>query len=240
MFRHIVANGRRINAIRINLCLSNTQFISTEKSESISRFRSLSLQEKPIPSIESVKYLGVRLNRSLCFNAHVTKTSDKASEPNSFLTPVLHSSGGKVSYHLSFVSLVGTDQCGSRKVVALLDRQQVQGGTFPIENRPFLVRISLVCQKRRDSWRSSSSYSACLCPVDGSNSFCCSIDLFLPLPEDHQRLTEPPPPVPVKRSRTILDDLSKVILGFNFLLTPLQFYVPSSPFPNFSQRPLAR
>ena len=70
--------------------------INTEKSEaicftrkSISRCQPLSLEGRPIAYKESVKYLGVRLDRRLCFNAHVTETLAKARGVRAKLYPYL-------------------------------------------------------------------------------------------------------------------------------------------------------
>ena len=70
--------------------------INTEKSEaicfthkSISRCRSLSLEGRPINWTATVKYLGVRLDRRLNFNAHVTATLNKARGVRAKLSPML-------------------------------------------------------------------------------------------------------------------------------------------------------
>ena len=49
-------------------------------------------------------------------------------------------------------------------MVTSVDHQQVQAGTIPSENPPFLVGISLVRQKLCNPKRPSSSYLICFCP----------------------------------------------------------------------------
>ena len=70
--------------------------INTEKSEvicftrkSISQCQPLPLEGRPIAYKEAVKYLGVRLDRRLCFNAHVTDTLSKARGVRAKLYPYL-------------------------------------------------------------------------------------------------------------------------------------------------------
>lgn len=97
--------------------------VNTEKSEAIcftrksmSRCESLFLEERPVTWKETVKYLGVQLDRRLCFNAHVTETLDDARDVRS---------SAHESYYLPFVSHVGTDLCGALMVVTSVNHQQV-------------------------------------------------------------------------------------------------------------------
>ena len=68
----------------------------TEKSEaicfthkSISRCQSLPLEGRPINWTVTVKYLGVRLDRHLNFNDHVTSTLNNARGVRAKLSPML-------------------------------------------------------------------------------------------------------------------------------------------------------
>ena len=190
--------------------------INTEKSEaicftrkSISRCQPLSLEGRPIAYKESVKYLGVRLDRRLCFNAHVTETLAKARGVRAKIYPYLACRSPlalrtKVTLYLLFLRSVLTYAAPVWwSLVSATNRRRLesfQSRTLrSLSGSPWFVRNSVIRGGLRVPALSAFVWSlaATLFAAAETSSFPYLRTIST---------TQPPPPVRVKRPRAILDD----------------------------------